>query len=848
MHRSIVFCIAAAVFAASFPNADAGAGPEPFRYLSPLPGARYVSPQSTLLFRPGALTDALPRDWTSSVRVSGSRSGLHGGSWTFSDDGKTVIFRPDRQFERGETVTVAANLVVDGRKVPWSYTFEISARPASCEPEIDGRDERAPELPLADGGRSHSIPERTVRRRAGDEADELVLPPGFPVPEVHACDRPGEGYLFVSNVPWFFDRLRAYYLMILDNDGFPVFFRRMHGQTYDFKKQPNGLLSYVMQQPGEDYFYTMDNTYTVTDSFTSADGYPLDVHELKMLPNGHVLLIADDPQIMDMSLLVAGGDTAALVIGNVIQEFDRSKNLVFQWRTIDHYDILDTNVNVTRSSFRYAHINAIEPDRDGNIMISSRHQSEVTKIDRDTGEMIWRMGGNNNQFTLMGDTQWFSRQHDIRRLPNGNITLFDNGNLNTPQQSRACEYALDEENKVATLVWEYRYDPPFYTSAMGNAQRLPCGNTVIGWGSSQSPDVTEVHMDGTIAFDMTFGRGASTYRAFRYPWEGKAAEPYAWADTTGGELRLYFTRFGDAEVDRYCVFRGTSPAPDWKAYVTKGHSVRIRGFAAGDMLRFRVTAVDRTGTESPFSNEVVISPQFSDLPQTIEALVTVTPAALNLDSEGRWITAQIEFPKESGLSVSEIDMTCVMFEDTVLLDKTGGDGKIEQSSKHRLMVKFPREAAETVLEPGECVEVAVSGYAGEFAFRGVDRIKVFGGEGFCDVDGETAKGSVEPASALVRSASEGPAGAARLRNHPNPFNPSTVISFALAGPSKVHLAVYDVRGRLVATLVDAPLGKGEHRFVWDGSAAAGGPVASGVYFYRLITPAGVQTRKMVLLR
>ena len=114
MHRSIVFCIAAAVFAASFPNADAGAGPEPFRYLSPLPGARYVSPQSTLLFRPGALTDALPRDWTSSVRVSGSRSGLHGGSWTFSDDGKTVIFRPDRQFERGETVTVAANLVVDG--------------------------------------------------------------------------------------------------------------------------------------------------------------------------------------------------------------------------------------------------------------------------------------------------------------------------------------------------------------------------------------------------------------------------------------------------------------------------------------------------------------------------------------------------------------------------------------------------------------------------------------------------------------------------------------------------------------------------------------------------------------
>ena len=177
------------------------------------------------------------------------------------------------------------------------------------------------------------------------ERDDLVLPIDFPNISITACNDPGDGYVFISNIVMFPGPTRACYIMILENDGFPVFFRRMRRTAYDFKKQPNGMLSYLMG--GTQHFFTMDNTYTVVDSFTSQNGYPIDVHEFQILPNGHVIFIADDPRIIDMSQYVEGGDTAATVVGNVLQELDQSKNLVFQWRTFDHLDFMDSNFDLT---------------------------------------------------------------------------------------------------------------------------------------------------------------------------------------------------------------------------------------------------------------------------------------------------------------------------------------------------------------------------------------------------------------------------------------------------------------------------------------------------------------------
>src|SRR5262249_25533915 len=227
--------------------------------------------------------------------------------------------------------------------------------------------------------------------------------------------------------------------------------------------------------------------------FATGNGYFTDLHDLQILPNGHALMMSYDPQPVDMSAVVPGGNPNATVVGLVLQELDTDKNVVFQWRSWDHFAITDApspRATLTGPTVDYVHGNAIELDQDGNWLLSSRHMSEITKIDRQTGEIMWRLGLNalNNQFTFVGDDRGFSHQHDIRRLPNGHITLFDNGNYLNPVYSRAVEYGLDEVNKVATLVWEHRNSPDVYSGFMGDAQRLEDGGTVIGWAApSRTP-------------------------------------------------------------------------------------------------------------------------------------------------------------------------------------------------------------------------------------------------------------------------------------------------------------------------------------------------------------------------
>jgi hypothetical protein len=83
---------------------------------------------------------------------------------------------------------------------------------------------------------------------------------------------------------------------------------------------------------------------------------------------------------------------------------------------------------------------------------------------------------------------------------------------------------------------------------------------------------------------------------------------------------------------------------------------------------------------------------------------------------------------------------------------------------------------------------------------------------------------------------------------PNPCNPSATLRFDLPARSFADLSIFDVQGKRVRTLVHGELEPGTYRPVWDGGDRAGLPAASGVYFSRLATPDGVQTRKLVLLR
>ena len=518
--RTATCAVLAALVLVHPARADQGAGAPRILYVSPVPGARFVRPGSGLIVRfDRALTRGRPLPL--SLRVMGSRSGEHAVVARLAADGCTALFQPQPAFEWGESVEVEFTCrspvrlgVLDARGAAPAapgpggparlhFTVATGPLPAAALARPAGDD------PLT----ARPAPTPPLRIGAVTSAPDTVEP-GYPTVSTTLYHAPAPGRLFIASFP--LGPSGTPFLMIVGNAGGPVFARSAPQFCTDFKEQPDGRLTYYDTSTSK--FYVMDGTYAVVDSFICGNDFFTDLHELRLLPNGHALLMGIDLEIVDMSAVVPGGNPAAAVSGLVIQELDQDKNVIFQWRSWDHFQITDaTHEDLTAASIDYVHGNALDVDTDGNLLLSSRHLDEITKIDRTTGDVLWRLGGKNNQFTLVGDTVWFSHQHAIRRIANGDVTLFDNGNFHTPQYSRAVEYALDEVNMTARLVWQYRPTPDIYGNAMGYVQRLDNGSTLISWGTGK-PDMIEVAPDGSQVMSLSLPAAMSSYRIFRQDW------------------------------------------------------------------------------------------------------------------------------------------------------------------------------------------------------------------------------------------------------------------------------------------------------------------------------------------
>jgi len=477
-------------------------------YISPVPGSSLNMPRTNIIIKANEPVDQLTLRTSGVISVSGSKSGVHYGRLALSDDTRTVVFVPDVPFTEGEQVSVN---VGDGLKLmsgigitPMKFSFMVTLKVVKAPLSLQISEGLAPSS-------AHFVSTPNTF-----STEDSLLPANFPNLSILTDSTTAPGYLFISNFGWTANVTSTPYLMIIDNFGHPVFYRALQGSSTDFNLQPNGHLTYFDRIAS--VFYELDSSYSTVNSYVCGNGYATDLHELRILPNGHALLMGDDYQIVDMSKLVPNGDTAATVAGLIIQELDNEKDVVFQWRSWDHFQITDaTHEDLTAATIDYDHGNSLELDGDGNIILSNRHMDEITKINRSTGDIMWRMGGKNNQFTFIDDSIAYSHQHAVRRLPNGNFTVFDNGNFHVPQFSRALEYQVDEVNKTATLVWQYRNTPDQFSLAMGYVQRLSNGNTLIGWGDS-SPAVTEVTSDGRKVFEMALPDQVVSYRAYRYQW------------------------------------------------------------------------------------------------------------------------------------------------------------------------------------------------------------------------------------------------------------------------------------------------------------------------------------------
>ena len=341
----------------------------------------------------------------------------------------------------------------------------------------------------------------------------------FPDIKITDSNGPEPGYFFISSKT-LESASDTFFLAIFDNYGTPLFFRLMPGLCTGFTVQSNGFLSYTFGDPRK--VFIMDSLYCVVDTFAT-EGFKIDPHDFYITDNGHVLLLGNKRRTVDMSVIVEGGDPAATIRDKVVQEFDESGNLLYTWKFWEHYEITDANENspfidLTASTIDYAHPNGITVDSDTSFLISNRHMDEITKVDRRTGDIIWRLGGENNDFTFVDDSIHFSHQHSISILPNRNLLLFDNGNLHDPTFSSTVEYQLDEVNKTATLISRIRRVPDMFSDHSGCTQRLPNGNTLIGWGPFV-PSATEFFPDGSKAIEIDFSNHSFSNPITKFPWK-----------------------------------------------------------------------------------------------------------------------------------------------------------------------------------------------------------------------------------------------------------------------------------------------------------------------------------------
>jgi hypothetical protein len=239
--------------------------------------------------------------------------------------------------------------------------------------------------------------------------------------------------------------------------------------------------------------------------------------------------------------------------------------------------------------YDFFHVNSIDIDTDGNLLVSARNTHAVYKINRRTGAIIWRLGGKRSDFSL-GRNVRFAWQHDARRREDGTISLFDNGAApRVHRQSRVIFIRLDVQRMRAELARYVVHHPGRLAINQGNAQLLPHQHVLVGWG--YEPYVTEYDARGRVVLDLRFGRGADSYRAFRFGWTGRPATRPAVAVQ---RRRLYVSWNGATEVARWQVLAGSE-----RERLRPFRTVRKQGFEtsapAPAFPWVAVRALDRAG-------------------------------------------------------------------------------------------------------------------------------------------------------------------------------------------------------------------------------------------------------------
>jgi hypothetical protein len=308
----------------------------------------------------------------------------------------------------------------------------------------------------------------------------------------------------------------------------------------------------------------VDNArYRTIAEVRAGNGYEADLHEFQITPQGTALI--SSYHAVDCDLAGVKGRASSAVTDSLLQEIDIRTGLVmFEWTSLDHVPLSDSYSSPAGSStiwpFDFFHLNSINLDTDGTLLVSGRNTWAAYDIDAGTGQLVWELGGKQSSFSE-GPGAATAYQHDARPDGASAFSMFDNGDY--PQvhaQSRGVVLSVDPQTRTVSVLAQFLHPGrPLLSESQGSLQELPGGDWFVGWG--QEPDFSEFSPAGKLLFDASLPPGYQSYRVLSYDWDatpigGPAA---ALRRDAHGRPEAYVSWNGATQVVRWELLEGSSP-------------------------------------------------------------------------------------------------------------------------------------------------------------------------------------------------------------------------------------------------------------------------------------------------
>ncbi len=363
-------------------------------------------------------------------------------------------------------------------------------------------------------------------------------------------------------------------------------------------------------EPGSCY-YILDKQYQVIKTIKAHKGFIADIHEFLLTPQNTALLLST--KTVPMDLTPYGGPQDGYVQDFAIQEIDiKTNKLLFFWSALEHIPLTDSyepasSATSSGNVWDAYHCNSIGiTDNKNDIIVSGRNTWTIYKIHKPSGDILWRLGGQQNDFTIDTGAE-FSWQHDARMLQDNKISMFDDNCCesiippDTPP-AHGLIVQLDFDTMTATLDRSYYHDPNLQIASQGNVQSLHNGNKFIGWGQSQyyaeykeAGNTVDNPALNTL-YDAQMPGNNYTYRAYRHRWIGSPCYPPSVAvRQESSRIKVYASWNGSTETASWQVFAGCS-----KKHLSKIKTTPKSGFETAITVAnhgpyFRVKALNAKG-------------------------------------------------------------------------------------------------------------------------------------------------------------------------------------------------------------------------------------------------------------